>query len=44
MENLELLVKELVKQPTETECIEFKHNNFDPETAPKYMKYIPFCA
>lgn len=31
MENLELLVKELVKQPTETECIEFKHNNFDPE-------------
>ena len=31
MENLELLVKELVKQPTETEYIEFKHKNFDPE-------------
>lgn len=31
MENLSLLVKELVQLPTETECVEFKHNNYDPE-------------
>lgn len=31
MENLSLLVKELVQFPNETECVEFKHNNYDPE-------------
>ena len=31
MQNLELLIKELIKLPNETECVEFKHNNFDPE-------------
>ena len=31
MENLSLLVKELVQLPNETECVEFKHNNYDPE-------------
>ena len=31
MENLELLVRELVKLPNENECVEFKHKNFDPE-------------
>lgn len=31
MENLDLLVKELVKYPRETEWLEFKHNNFDPK-------------
>ena len=30
MQNLELLIKELIKLPNETECVEFKHNNFDP--------------
>ena len=31
MQNLSLLLKELVSLPTETEWLEFKHNNFDPE-------------
>lgn len=31
METLSLLVKELVQLPNETECVEFKHNNYDPE-------------
>lgn len=31
MQNLELLIKELIKLPNETETVEFKHNNFDPE-------------
>ena len=31
MENLELLVRELIKLPNENECVEFKHKNFDPE-------------
>ena len=31
MENLELLVRELCKLPSETEYLEFKTNNYDPE-------------
>lgn len=31
MENLELLVRELVKLPNENECVEFKYKNFYPE-------------
>ncbi|MBR4823984.1 MAG: putative DNA binding domain-containing protein [Spirochaetaceae bacterium] len=31
MQNLELLIKELIKLPNETECVEFKHNNFNPD-------------
>lgn len=31
MENLDLLVRELVTHPNETEWLEFKHNNFDPK-------------
>lgn len=31
MQNLELLIKELIKLPNETETVGFKHNNFDPE-------------
>ena len=30
MQNLNLLIKELTALPTETEWLEFKHNNFDP--------------
>jgi len=30
MQNLNLLIKELTSLPTETEWLEFKHNNFDP--------------
>ena len=30
MQNLNLLINELVKLPSETEWLEFKHNNFDP--------------
>lgn len=32
MENLEILIDELVKYPNETPWLEFKHNNFEPET------------
>ena len=32
MENLEILIDELVKYPNETAWLEFKHNNYDPET------------
>lgn len=31
MENLELLIRELCKQPNETPWLEFKHNNYNPE-------------
>lgn len=31
MQNLDLLVKELITLPNETETVEFKYNNFDPE-------------
>lgn len=31
MENLDILVKELCKQPNESGWVEFKHNNWDPE-------------
>ena len=30
MQNLNILIKELVPLPTETEWLEFKYNNFDP--------------
>lgn len=30
MENLDILVKELCKYPTETQWLEFKHNNCEP--------------
>lgn len=30
MENLDLLVKELIKLPSETGWVEFKHNNEEP--------------
>lgn len=30
MTNIDLLIKELVKLPNETEWIEFKHNNDEP--------------
>lgn len=31
MENLDILVNELRKMPNETEWLEFKHDNYDPE-------------
>ena len=31
MQNLSLLINELISLPNETEWLEFKHNNFDPE-------------
>ena len=31
MQNLTLLIKELISLPNETEWLEFKHNNFDPD-------------
>ena len=32
MENFEQLIRELCSYPSETQWIEFKHNNYDPET------------
>ncbi|MCL1983175.1 MAG: putative DNA binding domain-containing protein [Clostridiales bacterium] len=32
MENLDKLIGELLKLPTETPWVEFKHNNYDPKT------------
>lgn len=32
MENLGILVRELLKNPTETTWLEFKHNNYDFDT------------
>lgn len=31
MENLDILIKELCKQPNESGWVEFKHNNWSPE-------------
>ena len=31
MQNLQLLIKELISLPSETEWLEFKHNNFESE-------------
>lgn len=31
MQNLTLLIKELISLPNETEWLEFKHNNFNPD-------------
>lgn len=31
MENLDILVKELCKQPNESGWVEFKHNNWSPQ-------------
>jgi len=30
MENLEKLIQELKKYPSETQWLEFKHDNYDP--------------
>jgi len=49
------LIKELIKQPQETEWIEFKHNNYEPQmigeyisalsnSAALYRKLMPICC
>jgi len=32
MENLDVLVEQLRRLPNETEWLEFKHNNYNPDT------------
>lgn len=44
MENLENLVKELIKHPTETPWLEFKHNNYDPDTIGKDISALANSA
>ena len=56
IEYLKSLVRELIKLPNDTECVEFKCNNknpqmigeyikvMNPDTAPRYKKYIPYWA
>lgn len=38
MENLDKLVNELRKLPTETQWLEFKHNNYTPDMIGKDIK------
>lgn len=44
MQNLNLLVQELVKLPSETEWLEFKHKNFDPEMIGKDISALANSA
>lgn len=44
MENLERLVNELRKMPNETPCVEFKHNNYDPEMIGKDVSALANSA
>ncbi len=44
MENLEILVKELCKFENETPWLEFKHNNYTPETIGKDISAIANAA
>lgn len=41
---LEPLVKELVKLPNETEWVEFKHNNYNPEEIGEYISALANTA
>lgn len=44
MQNLDLLVKELIKLPAETEWLEFKYNNFDPDMIGKDISALANAA
>ena len=44
MENLERLVRELVKLSDETPWLEFKHNNYDPEMIGKDISALANSA
>lgn len=44
MENLDLLVKQLITLPNETDWLEFKHNNFDPEMIGKDISALANSA
>ena len=43
MENLDKLVNELRKLPTETQWLEFKHNNYTPDMIGNYIKPCLQC-
>jgi len=44
MENLEILINELRKMPNETEWLEFKHDNYDPEMIGKDISALANSA
>lgn len=44
MQDLVKLVEELIKYPNETEWLEFKHNNFNPETIGEYISALSNSA
>lgn len=44
MENLEMLVRRLREMPTETEWLEFKHNNYSPEMIGKDISALANSA
>ena len=44
MENLDFLLRELIRQPSETEWLEFKHDNFTPDTIGKDISALANSA
>lgn len=44
MKNLNLLVKELIKMDAEYPCVEFKHNNSDPQKIGEYISALSNTA
>ena len=44
IEYLKSLVKEIIKLPNETEWIEFKHNNEDPQMIGEYISALSNSA
>ena len=44
MKNLNLLVKELIKMDAEYSCVEFKHNNSDPQMIGEYISALSNSA
>lgn len=44
MKNLNLLVKELIKMDAEYPCVEFKHNNSDPQMIGEYISALSNTA
>lgn len=44
MKDIKSLVKELVKNGSENECVEFKENNSDPERIGEYISALANSA
>lgn len=44
MKNLDYLIRQLIKLPNETEWVEFKHNNSDPDLIGEYISALSNAA